>query len=68
MANTSQALDLKGIHSEMHGIAEQIRIMNEINALLVQHLTINNPPPATAHILENADRSRCFHRSSNQDS
>ena len=28
MENTNQALDLEGIHREMHGIAEQIRIMN----------------------------------------
>ena len=36
MANTSQASDLEGIiHREMHGIAEQIRIMNKINARLL---------------------------------
>ncbi|GFS38024.1 hypothetical protein Acr_00g0055200 [Actinidia rufa] len=35
MANISQAPNLEGIiHREMHGIAEQIRIMNEINARL----------------------------------
>ncbi|GFY87074.1 hypothetical protein Acr_05g0007130 [Actinidia rufa] len=34
----------------MHGIAEHIRIMNENNALLIQHLTTNNPPPPTAPI------------------
>ncbi|GFZ12712.1 hypothetical protein Acr_23g0010970 [Actinidia rufa] len=34
MANTSQASDLDGIHHDMHGIVEQIRIMNEINACL----------------------------------
>ena len=43
MANTSQASDLEGLYREMHGIAEQIRIMNENNALLIQHLTTNNP-------------------------
>ncbi|GFZ06699.1 hypothetical protein Acr_18g0008690 [Actinidia rufa] len=35
MANTCQALNLDGIHREMYGIAEQIRIMNEINVPLV---------------------------------
>ena len=39
MANTSQAPDLEGLHREMHGIAEQIRIMNENNARLIQHLS-----------------------------
>ncbi|GFZ18658.1 hypothetical protein Acr_27g0003970 [Actinidia rufa] len=47
MANTSQASDLEGLHREMHGIAEQIRIMNENNARLIQHLSMNNPPPAS---------------------
>ena len=50
MAKISQALDLEGLHREMHGIAEQIRIMNENNARLIQHLTTNNPPPLTAHV------------------
>ncbi|GFZ14445.1 RING/U-box superfamily protein [Actinidia rufa] len=59
MANTSQVLDLEGIiHHEMHGIAEQIRIMNEINARLVQLLVTNNPPLATALVPKEADRSR----------
>lgn len=35
MASVGQAPDLEGIHREMHEIAEQIRIMNEINARLV---------------------------------
>ena len=58
MVNTSQAPDLKGIHSEMHKIAEQIRIMNEINARLVQHIAINNLPLVTTHVHEEADQSR----------
>ncbi|GFZ14714.1 hypothetical protein Acr_24g0009040 [Actinidia rufa] len=47
MVNASQASDLESIHHEMYGIAEQIKIMNEINALLVQHLatTIHLLPP-----------------------
>ncbi|GFS34947.1 hypothetical protein Acr_00g0036930 [Actinidia rufa] len=68
MANISQASDLEGIHREMHGIADKIRIMNEINARLVQHLTMNNPPPLAAPVLEEADRSRRSHRAGDQDS
>ena len=45
MENISQTPDLKGFHREMHEIAEQIRIMNENNARLVQYLITNNPPP-----------------------
>ena len=60
MANTSQALDLEGIHREMHGIAEQIRVMNEINVRLVQHLATNNPLPL-APILKEVDESHCSH-------
>ncbi|GFY85817.1 hypothetical protein Acr_04g0005550 [Actinidia rufa] len=53
MANTNQAPNLEGIiRREMHGIAEQIRVMNEINARLVQHLTTSNPPPPTANVSE----------------
>ncbi|GFY90845.1 hypothetical protein Acr_07g0010420 [Actinidia rufa] len=48
MANTSQPPDLEGIHLEMYGIVEQIRIMNEINARQVQHLATNSSPPSTA--------------------
>ena len=47
MANNNQALDLEVIHREMNGITEQIRIMNEINARLVQHLATNHLPLAT---------------------
>ncbi|PSS36080.1 TRNA (guanine(9)-N1)-methyltransferase [Actinidia chinensis var. chinensis] len=39
MANTSQAPDLEDIHRGMHGIAKQIRIINEINACLSCHST-----------------------------
>ncbi|GFZ19639.1 hypothetical protein Acr_28g0003440 [Actinidia rufa] len=42
MTNTSQAPGLKRLHREM---ADQMRIMNENNALLMQHLTANNPTP-----------------------
>ena len=62
MANAGQALDLKGIHREMHGIVEQIRIMNVINARLVQHLAMNNPPLAVASIPKDAGQSRHSHQ------
>ena len=52
MANTNQTPNLESIHCEMHGIAKQIRIMNENNARLIQHLTINNLPPFAAPIQE----------------
>ena len=68
MVNTSQAPDLEGIHHEMYGITEQIRVMNKINTRLVQHLTTNNSPPATAPVQEEANRSRLSHRSSDHDS
>ncbi|XP_057497345.1 uncharacterized protein LOC130782062 [Actinidia eriantha] len=50
MAGNSQAPDLEGLHHEMPGIAKQFRIMNENNACLIQHLTLNNPPPPVAPI------------------
>ncbi|GFS32204.1 hypothetical protein Acr_00g0021330 [Actinidia rufa] len=53
MANTSQVPDLEGLHREIHGMAEQMRIMNDNNAHLIQHLTTNNlPPPHVARIPE----------------
>ena len=68
MENTSQAQDLVGIHYEMHGIAKQIRIMNGINAHLVQHLSMNNLAPVIAPIPEDVGRYRHSHRSGNLDS
>ena len=56
MANSNQVLDLKGIHREMHSMPEQIRVMNELNARLVQHLT---QAPALNHRASHA----CFARS-----
>ncbi|GFS33585.1 hypothetical protein Acr_00g0029440 [Actinidia rufa] len=56
MASNNQALDLEGLHREMHGIAEHISIMNGNNAHMIQHLTTNNPPPSVAaHIPEEID-------------
>ena len=67
-ASAGQALNLKGIHREKHGIAEQIRIMNELNARLVQHLTTNNSPPTNAPVPEDANRSCHSHQSGDRDS
>ena len=52
----------------MHGIAEQIRVMNQINTHLVQYLAITNPPPTTTTVPEVVDWSRPSRRSSNHDS
>ncbi|GFY82417.1 hypothetical protein Acr_02g0006570 [Actinidia rufa] len=62
MANTSQTSDLEGLHREIHGMVEQMRIMNENNARLIQHLTANNPStlaPPTPH---------CSHHSGDNES
>ena len=67
LANTSQASDLEGIHREMHGIVEQISVMNEISTRLIHHLNTNNPPPTTP-ILEEVDRSCHSRRYINHDS
>ena len=58
MANTSQAPDLEGLHREIHGMAEQIRIMNENNARLIQHLAATNPPPPIVPLVLDIQRSR----------
>ncbi|GFS33282.1 hypothetical protein Acr_00g0027620 [Actinidia rufa] len=52
IANISQAPNLEGLHHEIHGMAKQMRIMNENNSRLIQHLTANNPsPPAPFTVL-----------------
>ncbi|GFS31411.1 hypothetical protein Acr_00g0017140 [Actinidia rufa] len=63
MVNTSQVPDLEGLHREIHGMAEQMRIMNENNARLMQHLTTNNPPPPASPA-----PSHRSHRSGNNES
>ncbi|GFZ14615.1 hypothetical protein Acr_24g0008050 [Actinidia rufa] len=63
MANTSQAPDLEGLHREIHGMAEQMRIMNENNARLVQLLAAANPPPPAAPPIPDVERSHHFNRS-----
>ncbi|GFY91069.1 hypothetical protein Acr_07g0012650 [Actinidia rufa] len=57
MANASQVPNLEGLHREIHGMAEQMRIMNENNARLVQLLTAANPPPPAAPPIPDIERS-----------
>ncbi|GFS41820.1 hypothetical protein Acr_00g0076520 [Actinidia rufa] len=62
MANPDQILDLEGLHREIHGMAEQMRIMNEKNGRLIQLLTAANPPlPAVP--VPDIKRSRHSNRS-----
>ncbi|GFZ03277.1 hypothetical protein Acr_15g0018850 [Actinidia rufa] len=68
MAGHNQAPDLEGLHCEMHGIVEQIRIMNENNARLIQHLATNNPPPPAATIPPEIEQSLRSHRSGDRES
>ncbi|GFZ09317.1 hypothetical protein Acr_20g0011250 [Actinidia rufa] len=49
MANASQAPDLEGLHHEIHGMPEQMRVMNENNARLIQLLAAANPQPQQQH-------------------
>ncbi|GFS35813.1 hypothetical protein Acr_00g0042250 [Actinidia rufa] len=57
MANTSQAPNLEGLHREIHGMAEQMRIMNENNARLVQLLAVVNSQPPAAPPIPDIERS-----------
>ncbi|GFS38239.1 hypothetical protein Acr_00g0056410 [Actinidia rufa] len=68
MVNNNQAPDLKGFPREMHGITEQIKIINENNALLIQHLATNNPLPLAVPIPLEVERSCCSHRSGDRES
>ncbi|GFY83659.1 hypothetical protein Acr_03g0004330 [Actinidia rufa] len=52
--------DLEGLHCDIHGMAEQMRLMNENNAHLIQLLAAANPPPLAAPPIPDAERS---HRS-----
>ncbi|GFZ06594.1 hypothetical protein Acr_18g0007640 [Actinidia rufa] len=63
MANTSQVLDLEGLHREIHGRAEQMRLMNENNAHLIQLVVAAHPPLPAAPPIPDAERSHCYHRS-----
>ncbi|GFY87765.1 hypothetical protein Acr_05g0014040 [Actinidia rufa] len=63
MANTSQVPDLEGLHHEIHGMAEQMRVMNENNARLIQLLAAANPQPPAAPSIPDIERSRHSNRS-----
>ncbi|GFS43263.1 hypothetical protein Acr_00g0084440 [Actinidia rufa] len=63
MANTSQVLDLESLHHEIHGMTEQMRVMNENNARLIQLLAAANPQPPTAPSVPDVERSRHSNRS-----
>ncbi|GFY85672.1 hypothetical protein Acr_04g0004100 [Actinidia rufa] len=63
LANTSQVLDLEGLHREIHGMAEQMRLMNENNVRLIQLLVAANLPPPIAPPILDAERSHRSRRS-----
>ncbi|GFZ14708.1 hypothetical protein Acr_24g0008980 [Actinidia rufa] len=63
MANASQVPDLEGLYHEIHGMAEQMRVMNENNARLIQLLAAANPQPPAAPFIPDVERSRHFNRS-----
>ncbi|GFZ06494.1 hypothetical protein Acr_18g0006640 [Actinidia rufa] len=63
MANASQVPDLEGLHHEIHGMAEQMRVMNENNARLIQLLAAANPQPPAALSIPDVERSRHSNRS-----
>ena len=68
MAGNNQVLDLESLCREMHGIAEQIRIMNENNVHLIQHLAMNNLPPPAIPALEEVYQFRRSRRSGDHES
>ncbi|GFZ21690.1 hypothetical protein Acr_29g0008520 [Actinidia rufa] len=63
MANASQVPDLEGLHHEILGMAEQMRVMNENNARLIQLLAAANPQPPAAPSVPDVERSRHSNRS-----
>ncbi|XP_057485073.1 uncharacterized protein LOC130771473 [Actinidia eriantha] len=63
MANTIQVPDLEGLHHEIHGMAEQMRVMNENNARLIQLLAAANSQPRPAPPVPDIERSRHSSRS-----
>ncbi|GFY95696.1 hypothetical protein Acr_11g0000020 [Actinidia rufa] len=66
MANASQVPNLEGLHHEIHGMAEQMRVMNENNARLIQLLAAANPQPPAAPSVPDVERSRHSNRSGNR--
>ncbi|GFS36147.1 hypothetical protein Acr_00g0044360 [Actinidia rufa] len=63
MANTSQVPNLEGLHHEIHGMAEQMRVMNENNARLIQLFAAANPQPQPTPPVPGIERSRHSSRS-----
>ncbi|GFS29767.1 hypothetical protein Acr_00g0008310 [Actinidia rufa] len=63
MDNTSQAPNLEDLHREIHSMAEQMRVMNENNARLIQLLAMANPPPPAAPPIPDIERSHHSRRS-----
>ncbi|GFS37978.1 hypothetical protein Acr_00g0055000 [Actinidia rufa] len=63
MANPGQIPDLEGLHREIHGMAEHMRIMNENNGRLMQLLAAANPPLSAAPPVPDIERSRHSNRS-----
>ncbi|GFZ06746.1 hypothetical protein Acr_18g0009160 [Actinidia rufa] len=63
MANASQVPDLEGLHHEILSMAEQMRVMNENNARLIQLLAAANPQPPAAPSVLDVERSRHSNRS-----
>ncbi|GFY91075.1 hypothetical protein Acr_07g0012710 [Actinidia rufa] len=63
MANTNQDPDLEGLHREIHSMTEQMRVMNENNARLIQLLATTNPPPPVVPPILGIERSHRSHRS-----
>ncbi|GFZ08659.1 hypothetical protein Acr_20g0004670 [Actinidia rufa] len=63
MANASQVPDLESLHHEIHGMAKQMRVMNENNAYLIQLLAAANPQPPTAPSVPDVERSHHSNRS-----
>ncbi|PSS08067.1 Retrotransposon gag domain protein [Actinidia chinensis var. chinensis] len=61
IANTSQISDQERLHREIHGMAEQMRVINENNARLVQLLAAANPPPPAAPPIPDIERSHHSH-------
>ncbi|GFY96614.1 hypothetical protein Acr_11g0009200 [Actinidia rufa] len=61
MANIGQALDLEALHHEIHGMAKQMRVINENNTRLIQFLAVAYPPPPAASPILDIERSRYSH-------
>ncbi|GFS34433.1 hypothetical protein Acr_00g0034020 [Actinidia rufa] len=63
MANTTQAPHLERLHRGIHGMVEQMKVINENNARLIQLLVATNPPPLVMPPFPDIERSHHSHRS-----